>query len=56
MAYHSIFALAVVYSILYEGHWAIVRDYVNILDKGNWDLFGIYVLIVWTLRWFCCQG
>lgn len=45
----AIFTLAIVYSILYEGHWPAVRDYVNILDKGNWDLFGIYALVVWTL-------
>jgi hypothetical protein len=45
----AIFTLAIVYSILYEGHWPVVRDYVNILDKGNWNLFGIYALIVWTL-------
>jgi hypothetical protein len=45
----AIFTLAIVYSILYEGHWPIVRDYVNILDKGNWDLFGIYTIIVWSL-------
>ncbi len=44
-----VFTLAIVYSILYEGHWPVVRDYVNILDKKNWDLFGIYTLIVWTL-------
>jgi hypothetical protein len=25
----------------------VVRDYVNILDKKNWDLFGVYVLILW---------
>jgi polyferredoxin len=44
----GIFTLAVVYSVLYQGHWPVVRDYVNILDKGNWGLFGIYSLIVWT--------
>jgi polyferredoxin len=44
----SIFTLAVVYSILYQGHWPVVRDFVNILDKGNWDLFGIYVIILWS--------
>jgi hypothetical protein len=43
----AIFTLAIVYSILYEGHWPAVRDYVNILDKGNWGLFGIYAVIVW---------
>jgi polyferredoxin len=45
----AIFTLAIVYSILYEGHWPWVRDYVNILDKKNWDLFGIYALVVWAL-------
>jgi hypothetical protein len=45
----AIFTLAIVYSILYEGHWPEVRDYVNILDKGNWNLFGIYAIIVWAL-------
>ena len=45
----GIFSLALVYSVLYQGHWPVVRDYVNVLDKGNWDLFAIYVAIVWTL-------
>jgi polyferredoxin len=44
----AIFTIAIVYSILYLGHWPVVRDYVNILDKGNWDLFGIYALIIWS--------
>jgi hypothetical protein len=44
----SIFTLAIVYSILYQGHWPVVRDFVNILDKGNWGLFGIYVIILWS--------
>lgn len=45
----AVFTLAIVYSVLYQGHWPVVRDYVNILDKGNWDLFGIYTIIVWSL-------
>ncbi len=45
----AIFTLSVVYSVLYEGHWPVVRDYVNILDKKNWDLFGIYALILWVV-------
>ena len=52
----AIFTLGMVYSVLYEGHWPIVRDYVNILDKGNWDLFGIYVLIVWLLALLIMPG
>jgi heme/copper-type cytochrome/quinol oxidase subunit 2 len=42
----AIFTLAIVYSILYEGHWPVVRDFVNILDKENWGLFGIYSIIL----------
>jgi polyferredoxin len=42
------FAIAIIYSILYLGPWPVVRDYVNILDKHNWGLFGIYSIIMWT--------
>ncbi|NLV18000.1 MAG: 4Fe-4S binding protein [Bacteroidetes bacterium] len=44
-----VFTLAIVYSLLYQGHWPVIRDYVNILDKKNWDLFGIYILVLWTV-------
>ncbi|MFH0841866.1 MAG: 4Fe-4S binding protein [Bacteroidota bacterium] len=44
----AIFTISIVYSILYLGHWSDVRDYVNILDKKNWDLFGIYSAVIWT--------
>jgi polyferredoxin len=43
------FTISIIYSILYLGPWPVVRDYVNILDKHNWDLFGIYSLMLWTL-------
>jgi hypothetical protein len=43
----GIFTLALVYSVLYQGHWPVVRDYINILDKANWSLFSIYAFIVW---------
>jgi len=52
----GIFTLAIVYSILYQGHWPVVRDFVNILDKGNWNLFGIYALIVWTAALLVMPG
>ena len=52
----GVFTLAVVYSVLYQGHWAIVRDYVNILDKANWGLFGIYSIIVWSLALVVMPG
>lgn len=44
----SIFTVSVIYSILYLGHWPAVRDYVNIIDKHNWGLFGIYSIILWS--------
>ena len=45
----AIYTISIVYSILYLGHWPIVRDYINILDKQNWDLFGLYAIILWML-------
>lgn len=42
------FTIAIIYSILYLGPWPSVRDYVNILDKHNWGLFGIYAIFMWT--------
>lgn len=52
----GVFTLSIVYSVLYQGHWPVVRDYVNILDKGNWGLFGIYFLIVWALALIVMPG
>jgi polyferredoxin len=43
------FTISIIYCILYLGPWPFIRDYVNILDKHNWDLFGIYSLVMWTL-------
>ena len=43
------FTISIIYCILYLGPWPVVRDYVNILDKHNWDLFGVFSLIMWTL-------
>ncbi len=43
------FTIAIIYSILYLGPWPVVRDYVNIMDKQNWDLFGVYSLMMWAL-------
>jgi hypothetical protein len=41
---------------LYEGHWPVIRDFVNILDKKNWDLFVIYALVIWTLSLVIIPG
>jgi len=45
----AIFTMSVVYSLVYLGVWPTLRDYVNILDKENWDLFGIYSSVIWLL-------
>ena len=52
----AIFTIAIIYSILYLGHWPVVRDYVNILDKKNWDLFGIYTGVFWTTSLLVMPG
>ena len=52
----AIFSIAIIYSILYLGHWPVVRDYVNILDKKNWDLFGIYAAVVWSTSLLVMPG
>jgi polyferredoxin len=52
----AVFTLAIVYSFLYEGHWPAIREYVNILDKKNWDLFGIYAASVWVLSLVIMPG
>jgi ferredoxin len=43
----AMLTLAATYSIVHLGPWPAVRDYVNILDKGNWGLFGIFAAILW---------
>jgi polyferredoxin len=43
----ALFVFGTAYTILYLGHWSSVRDFVNIFDKGNWDLFAIYVIVLW---------
>lgn len=52
----AIFTLAIAYSVLYEGHWPVVRDFVNILDKGNWRLFGIYAVVLNILSLMVIPG
>jgi len=52
----AVFSLSIVYSILYEGSWAAVRDYVNILDKQNWGLFALYAVFIWTLSLVLVPG
>ncbi len=46
--YIATFTIAFIYSILYLGPWPAVRDYINIVDKHNWNLFAVYALLMWT--------
>jgi polyferredoxin len=52
----AVFTIAIIYSVLYLGPWPVVRDYVNILDKSNWNLFSIYSIMVWSLVLFIVPG
>jgi hypothetical protein len=45
----AIFTIAIVYCILYLGHWPEVRDWVNLTDKMNWGRFGMYALSFWVV-------
>ncbi len=44
----TMLVLGAAYCVVHLGHWPALRDYVNILDKGNWHLFGIYAAVLWT--------
>ena len=52
----AVFTVAAVYCVLYQGHWPVIRDFVNILDKQNWDLFAYYSLTVWILALLVLPG
>ncbi len=40
--------LAAAYTVTHLGHWPFLRDCVNVIDKGNWHLFGVYAAVLWT--------
>ena len=40
--------LAVAYCLMHLGPWPALRDCVNVLDKKNWGLFGLYAAVLWT--------
>jgi polyferredoxin len=44
----TMFVLATAYVLTHLGHWPVLRDYVNILDKGNWHLLAVYAAVVWS--------
>ena len=48
--------LAATYSVMHLGHWPWLRDYVNIFDKNNWDLFGLFAAALWLLALVVLPG
>jgi hypothetical protein len=44
----AMLVLGIAYTIVYLGHWPKIRDYVNIIDKGNWGLFAVYAIVIWS--------
>lgn len=40
--------LAAAYTVTHLGHWPFLRDCVNVIDKGNWSLFGLYAAVLWA--------
>jgi len=44
----AMLVLGMAYTIVYLGHWSSIRDYVNIIDKGNWWLFAVYAVVIWS--------
>lgn len=43
----AMLVLAVAYCLVHLGPWPEVRDWVNILDKGNWHMFAVYAAVLW---------
>ena len=44
----SLFVMGIIYCIVYHGPWAELREYINIIDKHNYNLFIIYSIVLWT--------
>jgi polyferredoxin len=43
------FALACLYCVINLGAWDRIRDWIDIVDKGNWGSFAVYGAVVWTV-------
>ncbi len=43
------FALACIYCVVNFGAWDRIRDWIDIVDKGNWGSFAVYAVVVWAL-------
>jgi hypothetical protein len=52
----AIFSISIIYSIVYLGPWPVIREYINIIDKNNLNLFILYTLAVWSLALIIIPG
>jgi hypothetical protein len=43
----AMLVLGIAYTIVYLGHWSDIRNYIDIIDKENWGLFGVYTVVLW---------
>ncbi len=43
----SLLVMGVIYCIVYHGPWSELREYINIIDKNNYNLFLIYTIVLW---------
>ncbi len=46
------FALACLYCYINLGAWDRIRNWIDIVDRGNWGTFWVYAAAVWA----CCLG
>jgi polyferredoxin len=51
-----LFVLAIVYCLVFLGPWHRVRDMINVVDKDNWRLFGLYAAALWMLALVIAPG
>jgi hypothetical protein len=42
-------ALAIAYSVIYQGPWGRFKDWANVAETRNWIGFAIYAASLWTL-------
>jgi ferredoxin len=52
----AIFSISIIYSIVYLGPWPVIREYINIIDKNNRDLFIFYSFAIWSLALIVMPG
>jgi len=45
----AMLVLAIAYCVMHLGPWPAFRDCVNVLDKRNWGLFGVFAAVLWTV-------